>query len=138
MSQDILSRNHVRIFGSGTQPMLFAHGFGCDQNMWRLITPAFEDEYRIVLFDYVYPGYRDHVPERIRDALLERAMHDDEPVHDSATFRGTLVSRFSFAIDVNEWGLRDLRTEAITATRTLPVIQEIGVAHVWDTQEDGA
>ena len=59
MSQDILSRNHVRIFGSGTQPMMFAHGFGCDQNMWRLITPAFEEEYRIVLFDYVGSGKSD-------------------------------------------------------------------------------
>jgi sigma-B regulation protein RsbQ len=39
--------------------MLFAHGFGCDQNMWRLITPAFEDKYRIVLFDYVGCGKSD-------------------------------------------------------------------------------
>ena len=39
--------------------MLFAHGFGCDQNMWRFITPAFEDEYRIVLFDYVGHGGSD-------------------------------------------------------------------------------
>ncbi len=33
--------------------MVFAHGFGCDQNMWRFVTPAFEDEYRVVLFDHV-------------------------------------------------------------------------------------
>ena len=59
MSQDILSRNNVRVFGAGTQPMMFAHGFGCDQNMWRLITPAFESEYRIVLFDYVGSGGSD-------------------------------------------------------------------------------
>jgi sigma-B regulation protein RsbQ len=39
--------------------MLFAHGFGCDQNMWRFITPAFEDDYRIVLFDYVGSGRSD-------------------------------------------------------------------------------
>ena len=39
--------------------MLFAHGFGCDQNMWRYVTPAFEDEYRIVLFDYVGSGKSD-------------------------------------------------------------------------------
>ena len=39
--------------------MLFAHGFGCDQNMWRLVTPAFEDEYRIVLFDHVGAGGSD-------------------------------------------------------------------------------
>ncbi len=39
--------------------MLFAHGFGCDQNMWRFVTPAFEDDYRIVLFDYVGSGKSD-------------------------------------------------------------------------------
>ena len=33
------------------QPMLFAHGFGCDQNMWRYVAPAFEDDFRVVLFD---------------------------------------------------------------------------------------
>jgi sigma-B regulation protein RsbQ len=59
MSQDVLTRNNVRVFGAGTQPMLFAHGFGCDQNMWRFVTPAFEDDYRIVLFDYVGSGRSD-------------------------------------------------------------------------------
>jgi sigma-B regulation protein RsbQ len=39
--------------------MLFAHGFGCDQTMWRFVTPAFEDDYRIVLFDYVGSGKSD-------------------------------------------------------------------------------
>ena len=39
--------------------MMFAHGFGCDQNMWRFITPAFENEYRIILFDYVGAGKSD-------------------------------------------------------------------------------
>jgi len=39
--------------------MVFAHGFGCDQNMWRYITPAFENDYRIVLFDYVGSGHSD-------------------------------------------------------------------------------
>jgi sigma-B regulation protein RsbQ len=42
--------------------MLFAHGFGCDQNMWRLITPTFEDDYRIVLFDYVGHGASARAP----------------------------------------------------------------------------
>jgi sigma-B regulation protein RsbQ len=59
MSQDILTRNNVKVFGSGSQPMMFAHGFGCDQNMWRMVTPAFEDDYRIVLFDYVGSGKSD-------------------------------------------------------------------------------
>lgn len=39
--------------------MVFAHGFGCDQNMWRLVAPAFEDGYRVVLFDHVGAGGSD-------------------------------------------------------------------------------
>src|SRR6202521_3252796 len=59
MSESVLSRNNVRVFGRGSQPMVFAHGFGCDQNMWRFVTPAFADDYRIVLFDYVGSGRSD-------------------------------------------------------------------------------
>jgi sigma-B regulation protein RsbQ len=44
MPTDVLVRNNVKVFGAGSQPMLFAHGFGCDQNMWRFLTPAFERE----------------------------------------------------------------------------------------------
>jgi sigma-B regulation protein RsbQ len=39
--------------------MVFAHGFGCDQNMWRFVAPAFEDDYRVVLFDYLGHGRSD-------------------------------------------------------------------------------
>ena len=39
----VLKRNNVKVLGRGEQPMVFAHGYGCDQNMWRFITPAFED-----------------------------------------------------------------------------------------------
>ena len=59
MTDDILIRNHVTVSGFGTQPMLFAHGFGCDQNMWRFVAPAFKDDYRVVLFDYVGSGKSD-------------------------------------------------------------------------------
>jgi sigma-B regulation protein RsbQ len=59
MSLDVLQRNNVHVSGRGTQPMLFAHGFGCDQNMWRFITPAFEPDYRVVVFDYVGSGRSD-------------------------------------------------------------------------------
>lgn len=38
------------------RPMLFAHGFGCDQKMWRHVAPQFEDEYRVILLDYVGSG----------------------------------------------------------------------------------
>jgi sigma-B regulation protein RsbQ len=59
MTMDVRERNNIRVFGDGTQPMLFAHGFGCDQNMWRFVTPYFEEDYRIVLFDYVGSGQSD-------------------------------------------------------------------------------
>lgn len=59
MASDVLRRNNVKVLGSGAQPMLFAHGFGCDQNMWRFIVPAFADDYRIILFDYVGSGRSD-------------------------------------------------------------------------------
>ena len=59
MARDALVRNNVKVFRSGSQPMMFAHGFGCDQNMWRFVTPAFEDQYQIVLFDYVGSGQSD-------------------------------------------------------------------------------
>ena len=50
----------MRVSGAETaQPMLFAHGFGCDQHMWRLVAPAFEDDHRVVLFDHVGAGGSD-------------------------------------------------------------------------------
>lgn len=39
--------------------MIFAHGFGCDQNMWRFVAPCFEDRYRVILFDHVGCGGSD-------------------------------------------------------------------------------
>src|SRR4051795_7193818 len=56
----VVTRNNVTLMGvEHGRPMLFAHGFGCDQNMWRFVAPAFEDEYRIVLFDHVGAGGSD-------------------------------------------------------------------------------
>lgn len=39
--------------------MLFAHGFGCDQTMWRYVKPAFEDDFRVIVFDYMGAGKSD-------------------------------------------------------------------------------
>jgi sigma-B regulation protein RsbQ len=56
----VLARNNVRITGRpGGRPMIFAHGFGCDQNMWRFVAPAFEHDHRVVLFDHVGAGESD-------------------------------------------------------------------------------
>src|SRR5688572_16510495 len=59
MAVSVLRRNNVVLSGNGSQPMMFAHGYGCDQHMWRLVTPAFADRYRIVLFDHVGSGRSD-------------------------------------------------------------------------------
>lgn len=57
---NVLRRNNVRVSGrAGAQPIVFAHGFGCDQNMWRYVAPAFEPTHRVVLFDHVGAGGSD-------------------------------------------------------------------------------
>jgi sigma-B regulation protein RsbQ len=63
-----IARNNVHLSGKPDgRPIVFAHGFGCDQQMWRLVAPAFADEHRIVLFDHVGAGESDlsaYDPER--------------------------------------------------------------------------
>jgi len=56
---DIIRRNNVHTFGDGGDPIVFAHGFGCDQNMWRFVAPAFDGSHRVVLFDHVGAGHSD-------------------------------------------------------------------------------
>ena len=56
---DVLVRNNVKVTGKGDKTIVFAHGFGCDQSMWRYIVPFFEGNYRVVLFDYVGSGNSD-------------------------------------------------------------------------------
>ena len=56
----LVSQHNISISGPlDGQPILFAHGFGCDQNMWRYVAPQFEDEFRVVLFDHVGAGNSD-------------------------------------------------------------------------------
>ena len=57
---EVLRRNNVRVSGVPTgRPMLFAHGFGCDSTMWRLVTPDFEVDHRVITFDQVGHGGSD-------------------------------------------------------------------------------
>lgn len=55
----VLNRNNVVVSGEGRRAMLFAHGFGCDQNMWSAVAKTFEAEFRVVLFDHVGAGRSD-------------------------------------------------------------------------------
>ena len=56
---DIAKRNNVKVSGNGPVSMVFAHGFGCDQNMWRLMAPGFEGRFRVITFDLVGSGSSD-------------------------------------------------------------------------------
>jgi sigma-B regulation protein RsbQ len=93
------ARNNVQVHGSADgPPMLFAHGFGCDQNMWRFVWPAFADEHRIVLFDHVGHGGSDRTAfDRRRYATLDGYATDvldicDELELTDITFVGHSVS----------------------------------------------
>jgi sigma-B regulation protein RsbQ len=55
----VQTRNNVRTRGNGPYTLVFAHGFGCDQNMWRLVEPAFAERFRTVMFDLVGCGQSD-------------------------------------------------------------------------------
>ncbi|WP_370510965.1 alpha/beta fold hydrolase [Cellulomonas sp. SLBN-39] len=56
----MVSRHDVRVSGvPGAQPLVLAHGFGCDQHMWRLVAPHFEDAFTVVTFDHVGAGGSD-------------------------------------------------------------------------------
>lgn len=57
--ESIIKKNNVKIIGDSQEVMLFAHGYGCDQNMWRFVTPAFSERYKIVLIDLVGSGNSD-------------------------------------------------------------------------------
>ncbi|RTM14609.1 MAG: alpha/beta hydrolase [Bradyrhizobiaceae bacterium] len=56
---NVIGRNNVHVRGSGSRAMVFAHGFGCDQNMWRFVAPEFEGNFKVVLFDHVGAGGSD-------------------------------------------------------------------------------
>jgi sigma-B regulation protein RsbQ len=58
-ANQVTKKNNVNILGSGEKTLLLAHGFGCDQNMWRFMLPALTPHYKVVLFDYVGSGKSD-------------------------------------------------------------------------------
>lgn len=107
----------------------------------RLIDRAGES-WRLLLsqthfFDFVYPDHRQRIPQFVREKLRELELEANRPANmaDSPPSvpltRGTLLSRYSFAIDVNEWGFDDARMQNIARVRNDPVVQSIISAEVW-------
>jgi sigma-B regulation protein RsbQ len=73
-----VTRNNVQLLGNPDgPPMVFAHGFGCDHNMWRFVWPAFADSHRVVLFDHVGHGGAERSGfDRERHATLDGYAED--------------------------------------------------------------
>ncbi len=59
MKHPLVRRNNINIIGDGPETLVFIHGYGCDQNMWRFVTPAFQQNFKIVLLDLVGCGKSD-------------------------------------------------------------------------------
>jgi sigma-B regulation protein RsbQ len=56
---NVIERNNIKISGHGSKPIIFAHGYGCDQRIWTSVAPAFEADYEVVLIDHVGAGGSD-------------------------------------------------------------------------------
>ena len=88
---------------------------------------------QLLMFNYVYPGYRSNVPAWVMDKLLERARTDTgEGIDDIDYTRGPLISRFSFMIDVREWGFVDPRADLVREATNRLEIRAIAESDVWD------
>jgi hypothetical protein len=92
---------------------------------------------QILMFSYVYPGYRSNVPDWVPEKLLQQARDQiGRDAEDPDFTRGPLISRFSFTIDVREWGFESPRAELVRRTRQLPAVKAIAEADVWDERGD--
>jgi hypothetical protein len=87
---------------------------------------------QLQVFSYVYPGFRSRVPRHIMETLLDRARDlagKDDP--DEAITNGPLISKFSFAIDTQEWGFVDTRAERVRRARHSEPVQRIASDPIW-------
>jgi sigma-B regulation protein RsbQ len=79
-------RNNVNVRGKGDTAIVFAHGFGCDQNMWRQLAPAFESRFKVVLYDLTGSGNSDLASyDRVRHASLQGHADDLVEIIDACT-----------------------------------------------------
>lgn len=90
--ENILIRNNVKIIGNGTKILLFAHGYGCDQNVWADVVPAFVNDYKLVLFDYVGAGCSQLMAyDKDRYANLSGYAQDIIEICDALNIQGAIL-----------------------------------------------
>lgn len=119
---------------SDVQHLLLARGHELD---WEHLLNRIGDHWRLLLaqihmFDFTYPGHRKNVPHWVREKLNDRSRAEMDDVGDPHVCYGTLISRFSFTIDVNEWEFKDPRKDLVLAARRMPIVQEICASDVWE------
>ena len=97
-----------------------------DQN-WPLLLS------HLLMYAYVYPGHKGNIPAWVPEKLLENA-HENfaREEEDVELTRGPMISRFSFTIDVREWGFSDPRSELVKEARNHPLVRAIIDSDVWD------
>ena len=87
---------------------------------------------QVMIFQYVYPELDGAIPRWVLEDLLARARAEaDRPRSGDRVTRGTLISRFSFNIDVNEWEFRDEREDSVRRRERNQVVRAIAASDVW-------
>ncbi|MFC6288394.1 alpha/beta fold hydrolase [Nocardioides sp. GCM10027113] len=108
-------RHNVTVLGPESgQPMVFAHGYGCDQNMWRFVAPEFADDFRVVLFDWVGAGGSD------------LASYDPEHYSTLQAYADDLVEL------IRDLGLEDVVLVGHSVSATIGVLAEIAAPDLFD------
>lgn len=89
---DILKRNNVKIYGHGEKIMVFAHGYGCDQHVWIDIASSFENDYKLVAFDYVGAGKSDLTAyNKERYSTLDGYTEDILEIYETLGLKDTIL-----------------------------------------------
>jgi sigma-B regulation protein RsbQ len=89
--EEIMLRNNIKLSGKGEKTIILAHGFGCNQNMWRFILPFLEKEHQVLLFDYVGSGNSDFLAyEENRYQHLEGYALDVIEICDSLSLQNAI------------------------------------------------
>ncbi|MDF1501554.1 alpha/beta hydrolase [Roseisolibacter sp. H3M3-2] len=100
MPASVLERHHVQVAGRGPRTLVFAHGFGCNQRMWRFVAPAFERDFRVVRFDLAGAGAARRAWDPVRHATLDGYATDLLAILDALDLRDATVVGHSVSATV--------------------------------------
>jgi sigma-B regulation protein RsbQ len=114
----VQERNNVRVSGDGAATLVFAHGFGCDQNMWRLLTPSFAERFRVVLFDLVGSGASD-LSAYDRDKYDSLQGYADDLIEVVKTFGQGPVVFVGHSVSAMIGALADLKSPGLIAAHIM-------------------